>query len=95
MSSIPTLISCLICWQPLVKRQQAALSSQLSKQLERINLDLKEKVGCFSVNNKYSFLRLAVCFQSSIYQYSCTCRETFLNFTAQIIVVQKLVLLPM
>lgn len=44
MSRIPTLISCLFCWQPLVKRQQAALSSQLSKQLEKISLDLKEKV---------------------------------------------------
>lgn len=92
MSSIPTLISCLICWQPLVKRQQAALSSQLSKQLERINLDLKEKVGCFSVNSKYSFLLLAVCFQSVIYQLSYTCRKIFLNFTAQIIVVPKTVL---
>ncbi|XP_038570330.1 coiled-coil domain-containing protein 40 isoform X2 [Micropterus salmoides] len=30
---------------PLVKRQQAALSSQLSKQLERINLGLKEKLA--------------------------------------------------
>ncbi|KAM8880531.1 coiled-coil domain-containing protein 40 isoform 2-T3 [Spinachia spinachia] len=30
---------------PLVRRQQAALSSQLSKQLERINLALKEKLA--------------------------------------------------
>ncbi|XP_029295682.1 coiled-coil domain-containing protein 40, partial [Cottoperca gobio] len=30
---------------PLVRRQQAALSSQLSKQLERINLGLKEKLA--------------------------------------------------
>ncbi|XP_040892417.1 coiled-coil domain-containing protein 40 [Toxotes jaculatrix] len=29
---------------PLVRRQQAALNSQLSKQLERINLELKEKL---------------------------------------------------
>lgn len=79
MSSIPTLISCLICWQPLVKRQQAALSSQLSKQLERINLDLKEKVGCFSVNNKYSFLRLAVCFQSRFISTRAHAGKTFLT----------------
>ncbi|XP_018534051.1 coiled-coil domain-containing protein 40 isoform X1 [Lates calcarifer] len=30
---------------PLVRRQQAALNSQLSKQLERINLQLKEKLA--------------------------------------------------
>uniref|UniRef100_A0A3B4TDT8 Coiled-coil domain 40 molecular ruler complex subunit n=1 Tax=Seriola dumerili TaxID=41447 RepID=A0A3B4TDT8_SERDU len=34
----------LLCLQPLVRRQQTALNSQLSKQLERINLGLKEKV---------------------------------------------------
>ncbi|XP_051240947.1 coiled-coil domain-containing protein 40 [Dicentrarchus labrax] len=30
---------------PLVRRQQAALNSQLSKQLERINMELKEKLA--------------------------------------------------
>lgn len=49
-------LSCHWChlgssWQPLVRRQQAALSSLLSKQLERINLRLEEKVG-------YTFLSI-------------------------------------
>lgn len=88
-----SLMPCLICWQPLVKRQQAALSSQLSKQVERINLGLKEKVGCFSVNKKYSFLLLAVLFPSLLYQYSHA-QSNYIQFTfSSPQYVQKMVLL--
>ncbi|XP_037619782.1 coiled-coil domain-containing protein 40 [Sebastes umbrosus] len=38
---------------PLVTRQQAALSNQLSKQLERINLELKEKLATEKADNNH------------------------------------------
>ncbi|XP_034744686.1 coiled-coil domain-containing protein 40 [Etheostoma cragini] len=38
---------------PLVRRQQAALNSQLSKQLERINLGLKEKMAMEKEDDNY------------------------------------------
>lgn len=48
------LMSYLTCLQPLVRRQQDALSIQLRKQLERVNLGLKETVCSLLTNNRSS-----------------------------------------